>query len=193
MRILAVSMVAVAMASGGIAGAQVTAPTNYTTSAYMIEPFAPSAPITIQGSGVRLRAEPFANPNTPVLSSGSTGLVLNVVGIVRQPDWNWYQVILKSGQRAFIRSDLTSAPSQGSGGVTRTPAAPVVASLPAPQPHVYTPPPQPQPYVPPAYTQPVPIDPPAVQLAPPASQPGNTARPSLDLPKPGDPPGLQSH
>ncbi len=198
MRILAVTVVAVAMFSAGAASAQVAAGQAYTTSAYTIEPFTPSAPITIQGSGVRLRAEPFAG-QTPVLSSGSTGLQLNVVGIARQADWDWYQVILKNGQRAFIRSDLTSAPSQGSGG---TPPPTVVAATPTapqPQPHVYTPPAQPQPYVPPTYTTPaVPIDPPAVQLAPPVAQPSppqpaNTGRPSLDLPRPTDPPGLQSH
>lgn len=196
MRILAATAVAVAMFWAGVASAQITAPQTYTTSAYTIEPFTPSTPITIQGQGVRLRAEPFAG-QTPVLSSGSTGLQLTVVGIARQPDWDWYQVILKNGQRAFIRSDLTSAPSRGA---TTAPARPtVVAATPTPpQPHVYTPPAQPQPYVPPAYTPPVPIDLPAVQLAPPAvqpsqPQPANTGRPSLDLPKPGDPPGLTSH
>lgn len=185
------------MFSAGAASAQVAAGQAYTTSAYTIEPFTPSAPITIQGSGVRLRAEPFAG-QTPVLSSGSTGLQLTVVGIARQPDWDWYQVILKNGQRAFIRSDLTSAPSRG-GTTTASVAPTVVASTPTPpqpQPHVYTPPAQPQPYVPPAYTPPVPIDPPVVQLAPPAAQPSQPAasgRPSLDLPRPGDPPGLTSH
>ena len=80
--------------------------------AYTVEPFTPPAQITIKGTGVRLRAEPFASQDVPVLSHGSTGLVLNVVGIARLPDWNWYQVVLRSGQKAFIRSDYTSAPSK---------------------------------------------------------------------------------
>ncbi len=113
-------------------------------ASYTVEPFTPMNPITIQGSGVRLRAEPFATQQTQVLSSGSTGLPLNVVGIARMGDWNWYQVVLKSGQKAFIRSDLTSHPSQGS---TRTeappmPVAPVIAAAPTapPTPPAYTPP-----------------------------------------------------
>ena len=166
------------------------------TRAYMVEPFTPAAPITITATGVRLRAEPFTG-NTPVLSSGTTGMQLTVVGISRQPDWNWYQVVLRNGQKAFIRSDLTSAPSRGSGqAATVAPVAPIAPTAPTPPQVVYTPTPPPTPpaYVPPAYTAPIPIDPQAVPLTPSVSPPlSNTGRPSLDLPSPSDPPGLRSN
>jgi len=115
-------MAAIVAMGGGVVQAQI--PAGAMRTAYTVEPFAPGGQITIQGTGVRLRAEPFATGETPVLSSGSTGLPLNVVGIARLPDWNWYQVVLKNGQKAFIRSDYTSAPSKGGG--------PQAAPLPAP-------------------------------------------------------------
>ena len=188
MRILAATALAVVLVSSGTASAQIVGQPAYATTAYTVEPFTPTTPIMIQGSGVRLRAQPVVSSQSPVLSSGSTGLVLNVVGITRQADWDWYQVVLKSGQRAFIRSDLTSAPSRGSGApqpVAAAPvAAPVVQPMPAPTPI------SPLPSLGPSQ----PIDQPPVQLAPP-SQPSAPAsnRGSLDLPKPSDPPGLQSH
>lgn len=111
-----------ALAAGaGVAQAQI--PVTTAPAAYTVEPFTPAAPVTIRGAGVRLRAEPFATPQTQVLSSGGTGLVLNVVGIARLPDWNWYQVVLKNGQKAFIRSDYTSAPSKGGASAAPLPAA----------------------------------------------------------------------
>ncbi len=188
MRILAAAVLAATLVSGGAANAQVASQKPYTTTAYTVEPFTPTTPIMIQGSGVRLRAAPSAG-QTPVLSSGSSGLVLNVVGISRQADWDWYQVVLKSGQRAFIRSDLTSAPLRGGASpaqtamVVSTPAAAPVAPQPLPAP-------TPLPSLGPAQ----PIEPPPVQLQTPA-QPStpSTNRGSLDLPKPSDPPGLLSH
>lgn len=213
MRILAVTAFVIAMAAGRPALAQITGQPVAAHAAYSVEPFTPPNAIMIQGSGVRLRAEPFANAQTPVLSSGSTGLVLNVVGIVRQPDWNWYQVVLKSGQRAFIRSDLTSAPSRGGGTAAPGPVTPQpvpqrpiaipaptpVAPLPSPTPFEATP--VPAPATPPVTQYPTlgpaqPLEPPAVQLAPPAqpvTPPATTNRGSIDLPLPGDPSGLQSH
>ena len=188
MRVVVSAVFVAALGAGGVAAAQVPGQPVVSRESYTIEPYAPpGAPITIQGTGVRLRAEPFTTPQTPVLSSGSTGLALNVVGIARLPDWNWYQVVLKNGQKAFIRSDLTSAPSRGSGpAAPLTPAAPEVAYTP-------TPPPTPPAYVPPAYTPPVPIEPAPVPLGPATSQPAASDRPSLDLPRPSDPAGLQSH
>ena len=133
MRVVVSAVFMAALGAGGVAVAQ--APTQMqgqpvvSHASYTVEPYAPpGAPITIQGTGVRLRAEPFSTPQTQVLSSGSTGLALNVVGIARLADWNWYQVVLKNGQKAFIRSDLTSSPSRGNGQ-----AAPVAApAMPAP-------------------------------------------------------------
>jgi hypothetical protein len=118
--ILGVMVAVVAMSGAAPAQAQVSAAA--TRGAYTVEPFAPGSQVTIQGAGVRLRAEPFVATDIPVLSSGSTGLPLNVVGIARLPDWNWYQVVLKSGQKAFIRSDYTSAPSKG--GASQPPTLP---------------------------------------------------------------------
>lgn len=196
---------------GGVAVAQVPGQPVVSHASYTVEPFAPpGAPITIQGTGVRLRAEPFSTPQTQVLSSGSTGHVLNVVGIARLSDWNWYQVVLKNGQKAFIRSDLTSSPSRGNGQVVAAapvapvaPAAPVAAApmpatpvVTAPSTYTPTPPPTPQPYVPPPqYSQPVPIAPQPVPLAPAATPtpPVTNSVPSLDLPKPSDPAGLRSN
>lgn len=186
MRGLAAAAVVVVLASGGVALAQISSQRGYSTTGYTVEPFTPSAPIMIQGSGVRLRADPSTGAQTPVLSSGSTGLVLNVVGIARQPDWDWYQVVLKSGQRAFIRSDLTSAPLRGSAQAhTVAPVStPVLAATPTPTPV------SPGPALGPAQT----FDLPPVQLSTPA-QPAAPAsnRGSLDLPKPSDPPGLLSN
>lgn len=220
MRVVVSAVFVAALSAGGVAAAQVPGQPVVSHASYTIEPYAPpGAPITIQGTGVRLRAEPFTTPQTQVLSSGGTGLVLNVVGIARLPDWNWYQVVLKNGQKAFIRSDLTSSPSRGNGqpvAVTPTPVASapaVIAPVPAtpapvvavPMPaapvvtaptYTPTPPPEPQPYVPPSYSQPIPIAPQPVPLAPaatPPPAPGTTSLPSLDLPKPTDPAGLRSN
>lgn len=198
MRSVVSAVFAATLAGGGVAAAQIPGQPAATQVSYTVEPYAPpGAPITIQGTGVRLRSEPFTTPQTQVLSSGSTGLALNVVGIARLPDWNWYQVVLKNGQKAFIRSDLTSAPSRGAGG-TAAPIAPAAPAAPAAPVVAYTPTPPPTPpaYVPPAYTPPVPITPQPVPLSPPVSQPSTpapTGRPSLDLPLPSDPAGLQSH
>lgn len=145
MRVVVSAVFAAALAAGGTAVAQTPMQPGQpvaTRASYTVEPYAPpGAPITIQGTGVRLRAEPFTTPQTQVLSSGSTGLMLNVVGIARLPDWNWYQVVLKNGQKAFIRSDLTSAPSRGNGepaAYASVPSAPVppapVLATPAPVP-----------------------------------------------------------
>jgi hypothetical protein len=208
MRSLVSAAVLSFLALGAAAVAQVPA-------AYTVEPFTPASTITIQGSGVRLRAEPFANQQTQVLSTGSTGLPLTVVGIARLPDWNWYQVILKSGQKAFIRSDLTSAPSRG--GQTSVALAPVVPATPAPstpQPvtlapvapaPITTPPPYasttynrpatPQPaYTPPPFT---PAPAPSIQPASPNEAPislvPRSALPALQPGSPeSDPSGLQS-
>ncbi len=215
MRVVVSAVFIAALGAGGVAVAQV--PTQMqgqpvvSHASYTVEPYAPpGAPITIQGTGVRLRAEPFSTPQTQVLSSGSTGLALNVVGIARLADWNWYQVVLKNGQKAFIRSDLTSSPSRGNGQAAA--AAPVAApAMPAPvaaapmpatpivtAPSSYTPtpPPTPQPYVPPQYSQPIPAAQP-VPLAPAATPvqtpPVTNSLPSLDLPKPSDPAGLRSN
>ena len=166
MRFVIVSAVAAVLGVGAIAPAipqgsgQAAA-----TRAYMVEPYTPSTPTPNTGAGVRLRAEPFTG-NTPVLSSGSTGLLLTVVGIVRQPDWNWYQVVLRNGQKAFIRSDYTSAPSRGDGApaplapnpVTYpppvTPVAPPAVAPPVVLRPVVTPPAAPQP-LPPIPVQPL--------------------------------------
>lgn len=189
MRFVVSAVIAGVLASSGVAAAQVPGQPLVARATYTVEPFSPQTPIMIQGSGVRLRAEPFASQQTQVLSSGSTGLVLNVVGIARMGDWNWYQVVLKSGQKAFIRSDLTSAPSKGGGG----PAAPTIAYTPTqpPTPPAYVPAAPPTPaYVPPTYSAPIPIDPQPVQIAPPVNSGGSL---ELDIPRPSDPPGLQSH
>lgn len=159
MRLVLMTVLAATLAVGGVAAAQITGVSRTTTrTAYMVEPFTPATPITINGTGVRLRAEPFATNDTPVLSTGSTGLQLTVVGLARQADWNWYQVILRNGQKAFIRSDLTSAPMRGDATSTYVPPAQPVQ--PPPQ-VVYTPPPAPQPptlqtWTPPVAAQPLP-------------------------------------
>jgi hypothetical protein len=135
MRIVLTSVLAAVLAASGAAVAQTPGqpvgmtPAAPVRAAYTVEPFTPAAPITIQGTGVRLRAEPFTGNDTPVLSTGSTGLALTVVGLTRQPDWAWYQVILRNGQKAFIRSDLTSAPMQG-GARVATPAPVATPALP---------------------------------------------------------------
>jgi hypothetical protein len=136
--ISAIALASVAMAAAGLAQAQ--SPAQPVRVAYAVEPFTSPGQITIQGAGVRLRAEPFATKDTPVLSTGSTGLALNVVGIARLPDWNWYQVILKSGQKAFIRSDYTSAPSKGAALAAPLPAASQISHSPASAPAGSTPP-----------------------------------------------------
>ncbi len=188
MRFVIASVLAASLAIGGVAAAQVSGVGRSTTrSAYMVEPFTPATPITISGTGVRLRAEPFATNDTPVLSTGSTGLQLNVVGLARQADWNWYQVILRNGQKAFIRSDLTSAPMRGD--ATSTYVAPVQPVQPPPQ-VVYTPPSTPQPPTPRVWTPPV-----AAQPLPPiptqplqnggviSLTPGSGGSSQLDLPR----------
>jgi hypothetical protein len=194
MRGLLSAVVLSALATGGVPSvAQVPA-------TYTVEPFTPSATITIQGSGVRLRAEPFATPQTQVLSSGSTGLTLNVVGLARLPDWNWYQVVLKNGQKAFIRSDLTSAPSRGATAALSAPALPPIPVIQTPTP-VYQPPvyqpsvSQPSAPLPPVYPPPVSAQPAGpgdapISLVPtsnlPALQPGSPVSSA------SDPSGLQS-
>ena len=153
MRIVASAVLAAVVAAGGVASAQVTgSPAAIVHGTYTVEPFTPTTAITIAGTGVRLRAEPFASKDTPVLSSGSTGMQLSVVGIARQPDWNWYQVVLRNGQKAFIRSDLTSAPSRGQG----TPSAQAPTQITNTQPQVSLPlPATPTPGLPPVPSKPV--------------------------------------
>jgi hypothetical protein len=124
------SMISAAMFAAVAVGCLDAAHGQAVRSACTVEPFTPPGTITIRGAGVRLRAEPFTL-DTPILSHGSTGLPLTVVGIARLPEWNWYQVILKSGQKAFIRSDYTSAPSKG-GGTSIAPAPQMAAPLPPP-------------------------------------------------------------
>jgi hypothetical protein len=129
MRSMMSAMIVAAVATSAMNLAHAQFPAAPVRGAYTVEPFTPSNTITIQGTGVRLRAEPFTL-ETPILSHGSTGLPLTVVGIARMPEWNWYQVILKSGQKAFIRSDYTSAPSKG--GASLAPAPQLAAPLPPP-------------------------------------------------------------
>jgi hypothetical protein len=129
MRSLISAAMLAAVAASGMGAAHAQVPGSAVRAAYVVEPFAPASTITIQGTGVRLRSEPFTQ-DTIILSHGSTGLPLTIVGIARLPDWNWYQVILKSGQKAFIRSDYTSAPSKGGGAVA--PPTQLAAPLPPP-------------------------------------------------------------
>jgi hypothetical protein len=135
MRIALTSVLAAVLMTAGAASAQTPGAPATVTRAYTVEPYMPPAPISIQADGVRLRAEPFTG-QTQVLSSGSTGLPLTVVGLTRMPDWVWYQVVLKSGQKAFIRSDLTSAPMAGGG--TQVAVVTPQPVQPAPQPRTHT-------------------------------------------------------
>jgi hypothetical protein len=172
---------AVAMGCMGAAHGQV--PGSAIRTAYVVEPFTPPSTITIQGTGVRLRNEPFTQ-ETQILSHGSTGLPLTVVGIARLPDWNWYQVILKSGQKAFIRSDYTSAPSKGGGAVAPAP------QLAAPPTQLATPLPPPSRI---DYGTPSSLGTPAtvsapVPLTPPEAQPVHTPAPSYTPPPTYTPP-----
>jgi len=165
MRYVTISALAIVLGAGAVTPAVAQGPGQAAANrAYMVEPFTPPGPITITASGVRLRAEPFTG-NTLVLSSGTTGMQLTVVGISRQPDWNWYQVILRNGQKAFIRSDLTSSPSRGDGA-----PAPVATN---------------------PITYPAPVMPPAVALptlSPPVVSPPVTPQPPISLPLPATQP-----
>jgi hypothetical protein len=203
MRFVIASAFAAVVAVGLVAPALSQPPGQLSgTRAYMVEPYTPPAPITIQGAGVRLRAEPFATPDTRVLSSGSTGLPLNVVGIVRQPDWDWYQVILRNGQKAFIRSDLTSAPSRvGASASSASVAAPVSPQRPAlvappvVAPPVLAPPVVAPPVVAPPLSLPLPGGQPPEPLPPIPTQPLGASgaisltpsSPALQLPPPSAP------
>lgn len=158
MRFAIVSVLTATLAVATVAPALAQPGGQVASRAYMVEPFTPPTPVTIQGQGVRLRAEPFTG-DTQVLSSGSTGLSLTVVGIARQPDWNWYQVVLRNGQKAFIRSDLTSAPMRGGAPPV---SAPAVQPVQPPPQIAYTPPPQPQP----VYPQPAPSVPTTTPASP---------------------------
>lgn len=188
MRLVLASVMVAALAASGAASAQAPGALQPAAvrAAYTIEPFAPATPITIQGTGVRLRAEPFTGNDTPVLSTGSTGLQLTVVGLARLPDWVWYQVVLRNGQKAFIRSDLTSAPMQG-GAATAARVATPAPSAPAAVPQRPTLPPQagaitmtPQPN--PAYVPPVPQTAPSVSLPLPAAPTPFSNPPSSNVP-----------
>lgn len=145
----------------GIGSASAQVAVQPVREAYTVEPFAPVSEISIRGSGVRLRAEPFTTPDTAVLSHGSTGLPLTVVGIARRPDWVWYQVVLKSGQKAFIRSDFTSAPLKAeTGPPAPSPSAPQLAApLPAPNPVALGPGPSAPVITPGSIHAPAPFDP----------------------------------
>jgi hypothetical protein len=195
MRLALTSVLAAVLMTAGAASAQTPGTPTAITRAYTVEPFAPSAPITIQGQGVRLRAEPFTTRETQVLSSGSTGLELTVVGLTRMPDWAWYQVVLRNGQKAFIRSDLTSAPMAG-GGTQVAVAPPQVATQPVAQPRPYLPPqpgaitmtPQPNPAAP-VQTQPQPRPATGIDLPLPSS---SSSAPLQSTPAPSANSGLIS-
>ena len=210
--LVSVAVLAVA-ALGAVSAADAQAPVASHAS-YTVEPFSPTAPVTLTAKGVRLRAEPFASKDTPVLSSGSTGLSLTVVGIARMSGWNWYQVVLGNGQKAFVRSDLTSAPSQG--GAASVTAQPI--SHPSPQPVTQPAPtfsstPAPSPLPAPTTITQYPSSPSSTPVSTPA-YPSSSAYPSspstqtdtaislvpkspvppplADTPRAGDPSGLQS-
>jgi hypothetical protein len=189
---VAVALGALAIGAGvAVSGAAIAqAPAGVVRAAYTVEPYSPPSTITINGTGVRLRAEP--STATQVLSTGSTGLPLTVVGLARMSDWTWYQVILKSGQKGFIRSDLTSAPMRG-GVATATTTTTAAAAPVLPPPVAYTPSPTytttPTAALPPAPNPPAyspaptvaPLSPPATTISampPTASTPTYTPAPT---------------
>lgn len=205
---VAVALGALAIGCGATGVAMAQAP-GVVSVAYTVEPYAPPSTVTINGTGVRLRAEP--STATQVLSSGSTGLPLTVVGVARMSDWTWYQVILKSGQKAFIRSDLTSAPMRGGAAPAATPVAAAPAAAPAMPPAVaYTPPPTystapapttsaalPPAPTPPAYTaSPTPAAPPSTTISampPTASAPTYTPPTTQPVTQPTTLPPVQPY
>ncbi|HEX5007542.1 MAG TPA: hypothetical protein VFV70_10545 [Hyphomonadaceae bacterium] len=192
--ISAVALAALAMGGTGFAHAQYSGQQyagQPVRAAYTIEPFAPASTITIQGTGVRLRNEPFTQ-NTQILSHGDTGLPLTVVGIARLPDWNWYQVILKSGQKAFIRSDYTSAPSKG--GASAPPLQQAAAPAQSPQLAAPLPPASRIDYGPPS-ASPAPVASPAPLTSQPmpASTPAPSYAPAPAYTAPAYTPGVPSY
>src|SRR5262245_23288663 len=79
MRSVISAVVFASLAASVPVAAMAQAPGQPIRVAYTVEPFSPPSQITIQGAGVRLRAEPFTGKDTPILSSGNTGLPLNVI------------------------------------------------------------------------------------------------------------------
>jgi hypothetical protein len=77
---------------------------------YSVERFEPSTPIRLTGDGASMSKWPLSNAGTPVLHRAGRNELLSVVGLARQPDGLWYQVILQDGRKAFVPSVLISAP-----------------------------------------------------------------------------------
>lgn len=76
-------------------------------------PYVPAEIITVRASDVRIRARPQANIDVPIVAVSQHGDALDVVGIVKQSDWVWYEVRMGDGSNAYVRSDLTSQPLRG--------------------------------------------------------------------------------
>ena len=76
-----------------------------------IVPYTPPQPLRVKGTSVRIRAAPFANDATAILSVVNTDDPLNVIGAVMQDDgFVWWQVRLPDQQTGFVRSDLATSP-----------------------------------------------------------------------------------
>ncbi|MEQ1783403.1 MAG: biopolymer transporter ExbD, partial [Hyphomonadaceae bacterium] len=85
------------------------------TNGVVVEPYTGPEPVVVRGTNVRLREAPFADADTQVLGVAMDGETLRIAGMIRQPDWVWYKVVMLDGRAAFIRSDLTSVSMPGAG------------------------------------------------------------------------------
>lgn len=81
-----------------------------------VEDFSPPAPIVARASGQRYRASPSMAEDVAVLAeTRAGGEVLNITGRLRQPDGEWYRVLLADGRNGWFKASLAIARTRFAG------------------------------------------------------------------------------
>lgn len=79
---------------------------------FEVLPYAAQQTIVARESELNIRALPFARPDVPILRESAAGEILNVTGLVRQEDGDWYQIRLAGGQVGYFKASLAVPQSE---------------------------------------------------------------------------------
>lgn len=79
---------------------------------FEVAPYAAQEVIVAREDGLNFRALPFARPDIVVLRETVAGEILNVTGLVNQPDGVWYQVRLADGTVGYFKASLAVPQSE---------------------------------------------------------------------------------
>lgn len=78
---------------------------------FEVLPYSAQEVVVARESELNIRALPFARPDIAVLRETTAGEVLDVMGLVNQPDGPWYQIRLADGQVGYVKASLAVAQS----------------------------------------------------------------------------------